>query len=284
MADLADSLERPPSGRAAAVWFDWFAHCRHRRNGAGVPWASPREMASFFCEAQRVFRSDAVLVDVGDVFTRRVERDAALSAAMAARNRPGYALRTLLADDRARSIACEATTAIAAGSAATPVLLSVPSPARWLELAVRQAGSQPDGAPQARHVEAAAMYVADLLRVFAPAGVDGLLLDEGAAPHSELADAESYTPVLNVAAHHGWPVWVRSDRAACWPDGYIPGVTGWLGRRAPEQPAPGQWGIVLSPEAGLQATPPGERGGVVLAVVPEAAEPDSLLRWVDRLT
>ncbi len=85
------------------------------------------------------------------------------------------------------------------------------------------------------------MSLADFLRIFATARVDGLLLDEASTPETALAGAEGYRPVLNVAAHFEWPVWIRTDNARCWPQGEIAGVAGWLGGRAPEH-AVGRWG------------------------------------------
>jgi hypothetical protein len=151
-------------------------------------------------------------------------------------------------------------------------VLSVPAPARWLAIAAEQARAAA-AAPEPRHVEAAAMYVADFLRVFAGARVDGLLLDDDST-----ADVEAYRPVLNVAANYRWPVWVRTDAEPSWPQGPIDGVAGWLGARAPEVAA-GPWGIVL--EAGAPSASDGE---VILAVVPETADPDSVMAWVRQLS
>jgi hypothetical protein len=46
---------------------------------------------------------------------------------------------------------------------------------------------QETGPADADRAETAAMYVADLLRAFAAAGVDGLLLDEGSTAAAEPA-------------------------------------------------------------------------------------------------
>src|SRR5208337_5196475 len=179
MADLLAALDVPPSGRSQATWFDSLAYCRAKLLSYGpVPWDSPGEVAAFFGKAQGMFRSDALLVDLGDLLAWRVGHDGLLRAAMAARSRPGYALRTLLGDERARAIAQEAVTAIAAGSGATPVVLSIPSPARWLRVTAEQAGQEPVP-PDPDRADTAAMYIADFLRIFAGEGVDGLLLDEG---------------------------------------------------------------------------------------------------------
>jgi hypothetical protein len=281
MPGLATSLDAPPSGRRAPVWFDCIAYCRQKLlDGAPVPWTSPGELSAFFGKAQGMFHSDALLVDLADLYAARVAQDPSLPEAMAARTRPGFALRTLLADEGARDTAVGALTALGAGDSATPVVLSMPSPARWLALAAGQAGIPPDGPPEPRHIEAAAMYAADFLRIFAGARVDGLVLDEGSAGQRALVETECYRPVLNVAGHYEWPVWIRTDAAPCWPQGSIDGVAGWFGERAP-QDAGGPWGIVLAVDPGSAASLPATAdGSAILAVVAADADPDAVMGWV----
>jgi hypothetical protein len=285
MPALATSLDAPPSGRKAPVWFDCTAYSREKLLDSGpVPWTSPGELSAFFGKAQGMFHSDALLVDMADLFAARVTQDPSLPAAMAARARPGFALRTLLANESARAVAVEAMTALGAGDSATPVVLAMPSPARWLGIAARQAGTPPDASPEARHVDAAAMYVADLLRIFAGARVDGLVLDEGSAAQGALVDFESYRPVLNVAGHYEWPVWIRTDAAPCWPQGPIDGVAGWFGERPPDD-AGSSWGIVLMVDPGsAESLPATADGGAVLAVVEADADPDAVMGWVRGLS
>jgi hypothetical protein len=285
MATLATSLDAPPSGRGAPVWFDSTAYCREKLlDGRPIPWTSPGELSAFFGKAQGMFHSDALLVDIADLFAARVAQDPSLPAAMAARTRPGFALRTLLADEGARALATQAMTALGAGDSATPLVVSIPSPARWLTLAARQAGTQPGAPPEARHVDAAAMYVADLLRIFAGARVDGIVLDEGSAAPGALVDLECYRPVLNVAGHYEWPVWIRTDASPCWPQGSIDGVAGWFGERAPDDPG-GRWGIVLAVDPGSsESLPATADGSVILAVVAADADPDAVMGWVRGLS
>jgi hypothetical protein len=282
---LDSSLEQPPSGRAHPVWFDSLAYCRAKLlDGGSVPWESPGELSAFFAKSQGMFHSDALLIDLDDLYSQRVAGDDALSAAMTARTRPGFALRTLLADERTRGIAEGAMTALGAAHTGTPVLISIPSPARWLTIASQQAGVAVTEPPDPAPVENAAIYMADLLRIFAGARVDGLVLNEGPVTEEDLADTDSYRPVLNVAAHYEWPVWIRTDEAGCWPRGEIEGVLGWLGSRPPAGNG-SRWGIVLPPGPGLETGPlPGAGGGPVLAIVPGAADPELVMRWVRQLT
>ena len=122
------------------------------------------------------------------------------------------------ADEQARSTAAEAVRVLAATSGPVPLVLTVPTPGRWLVAAAQQAGSDP-GPPDAAQAETAAIYSADFLRMFADTGVDGLLLDEGRVPAGELIHPEAYRPVLNVADYYQWPVFIQTDAAAAWPHG-----------------------------------------------------------------
>ncbi len=295
MADLLTALDAPPSGRSRATWFDSLAYCRAKLMSYGpVPWDSPGEVAAFFGKAQGMFRSDALLVDLGDLMAWRVGHDDLLRTAMAARSRPGYALRTLLGDEQARAVAAEAVTAVAASAGAVPVVLSAPSPARWLAVAAAQAGAGAGtgagtgaGPPDPDRAETAAMYAADFLRTFAGLGVDGLLLDEGPASAGELIHPEAYRPVLNVADHYGWPVLISAGSAPAWPFGEVTGIAAWLGSdpKTPKNPgqAAGRWGIVASTEF-WHGTDPPAAADLVLAAVPADADPDTVMQRVRALS
>ena len=281
MSRLPASLDAPPSGRARPTWFDAAVYGRARLLGGGdVPWTSPAELSSFFAKIGGMFRSDAVLVDLADLFAQRTAADQQLRAAMAARSRPGYALRTLLADEQARSTAAEAVRVLAATSGPVPVVLTVPTPGRWLVAAAQQAGSDP-GPPDAAQAETAAIYSADFLRMFADTGVDGLLLDEGRVPAGELIHPEAYRPVLNVADYYQWPVLIQTDAAAAWPHGPVPDIALWLGSAAPSQPA-GRWGVVADADF-WEGANPFAGADLVLAAVPAEADPESVMKRVRTL-
>jgi hypothetical protein len=281
MSRLPASLDAPPSGRARPTWFDAAAYGRARLLGSGdVPWTSPAELSSFFAKIGGMFRSDAVLVDLADLFAQRTAADQQLRAAMAARSRPGYALRTLLADEQARSTAAEAVRVLAATSGPVPVVLTVPTPGRWLVAAAQQAGSDPEP-PDAAQAETAAIYSADFLRMFADTGVDGLLLDEGRVPAGELIHPEAYRPVLNVADYYQWPVLIQTDAAAAWPHGPVPDIALWLGSAAPSQPA-GRWGVVADADF-WEGADPSAGADLVLAAVPAEADPEAVMKRVRAL-
>ncbi len=286
MTDLLSALDAPPSGRSQATWFDSLAYCRAKLlAGRPVPWDSPGEVTAFFAKAQGMFRSDALLVELGDLLAWRVADDDSLRAAMAARSRPGYPLRVLLGDEPVRAVAADAATAVAASAGGPPTVLSVPSPARWLAVATAQAS--PDsgagtGPPDPDHAETAAMYAADFLRTFAGLGVGGLLLDEGPAAVGDLIHPEAYRPVLNVADHYGWPVLIRAGSVPAWPFGEVLGVTAWLGSDQAAVPT-GRWGIVASAAYWDGADPPAA-ADLVHAAVPADADPDAVMQRVRALS
>ena len=286
MSRLLASLDAPPSGRACPTWFDAAAYGRAKLLGGGdVPWDSPAELSSFFAKIGGMFSSDAILVDVADLFAQRAAADQQLRAAMAARSRPGYALRTLLGDEQARGTAAEAVRVLAATSGSVPLVLTLPAPGRWLVAAARQAGSDPGlpdpGLPDPGQAETAAIYSADFLRLFAGTGVDGLLLHEGRVPAGELIHPEAYRPVLNVADHYEWPVLIQTDGAAAWPHGPVPDVAVWLGSAGPGEPA-GRWGIVADADFWDGAGAPAG-ADLVLARVPAEADPEIVMKRVRAL-
>jgi hypothetical protein len=281
MNRLPASLDAPPSGRARPVWFDAAAYGRAKLLGGGdVPWDSPAELSSFFAKLGGMFRSDAILVDIADLFAQRAAADQQLRAAMAARSRPGYALRTLLGDEQARGTAAEAVRVLAATSGSVPLVLTVPAPGRWLVAAARQAGSDPVP-PDTGQAETAAIYSADFLRLFAGIGVDGLLLDEGRVTAGELIHPEAYRPVLNVADHYEWSVLIQTDAVPAWPHGPVPDVAAWLGSAAPGKPA-GRWGLVAGADFWDGVGPPAG-ADLVLAAVPAEADPEAVMKQVRAL-
>ena len=281
MPDLLATLTAAPSGRTTPVWFDSLAYCHEKLlGGEQVPWASPGELTALTGKAQGMFRSDALLVDLAELYAWRTAVDSELRTAMGARSRVGYALRTLLADEQARTVAVDAVSAASGVGGGTPVVLTMPSPSRWLSISAEQA-RKPAAPPNPDSADTAAMYIADFLRIFATAPVDGLVLDEGPTSATDLTRADAYRPVLNVAEHYKWAVLICSETAA-WPHGPIPGVAGWVGSAPPDQ-ASGTWGLLATDEFWSGADPAGAPD-LVLAVVPARADPESVMARVRALS
>jgi hypothetical protein len=113
--------------------------------------------------------------------------------------------------------------------------------------------------------------------VYDEQNLDGLLLDEGPTAEADLAPPQAHQPVLNLAAHYEWPVFVRTDAAQAWPHGPVPGLAGWIGSAPPRQPD-GRWGLVADEDAWADTD-----GDLLLARVPADGDPETIMRKVREL-
>jgi hypothetical protein len=231
------------------VWVDGAAYCQARLLAGGtVPWTDPGQLASFAGQSAALLGTDALLIDLGQVWQVRAA-DPDLAAAMARQHRRARPLRTLLEDEGGRALAAEALHTSAAG-ARMPIVAVLPSPARWVRQAGRLAGL-PDEPPDEGTVDAAAMYAATALDVLDGLPTATILIDAGPDGTAELPDPDQYRPLLNAAAHRRLPVVIRTDGAPCWPHGAVEGVSAWIGAT----PAPGRGRRSMGPGPGLVRHP-----------------------------
>jgi hypothetical protein len=76
----------------------------------------------------------------------------------------------------------------------------------------------------------------------------------------------------------------RTETAAAWPYGHVPGVAGWAGAGPPEPPDPavGRWGVVAGADFWDGAGPP-VGADFILATVPAQADPEAVMKRVRTL-
>lgn len=258
------------------LWLDYTAYAGALLAGGDVPWLDVDGLIGWMRKAQSLLKSDVLALPVAAVVEQWLGAHAELKAAMGAKRRAVYPLKTLLADPALRGYLAGLTRALRSSFAKPALVMALPSPRLWAALAAAQA--LPDEAVEidADVVDSAAAYLADFLREFADCGIDGLLLEEDV--HSGAVSAEDvqlYQPVLNVAAHYRWDVGLRLPAA--------------------QQISPGGAGFVVSSRAlagvstGLvlpagfwsgDAPPDTPPGGFRYAEIPVDAKPESVL---DRL-
>jgi hypothetical protein len=206
--DVGTLVSAPSSGRARPVHVD---HLRYARavilQGQPIPWDQPVAFSQLMRQAQGLLRPDSTLLDLGAFYEHALGRSASLVAALSARSRTGFALKTLLADESTAREALELAVVVSHTSPA-PLMLQIPSPLWWLAGMHELSGAGTAAELDAGHAENAAMYVADWLRRFADLPVHTLLLDERWAGPGELPtlDPAAYTPVTNLADHYRWTV------------------------------------------------------------------------------
>ncbi|MCW2598910.1 MAG: hypothetical protein JWM02_739 [Frankiales bacterium] len=264
--DFTSIISTPPSGRRTAVVLDYLEYAQAViLQGQPIPWGDPSAYSQFVGQAQGLLRPDTTLLDLGALYDFLLASDDALTNAMSARSRTGYALRTLLADEKTASAALELASVVSQTSAA-PLVLQVPSPLLWLARTHELSGAGTAGDLDLDHAENAAMYVADWLRRLSVLPVSMLLLDErwtgaGVLP---LVDTAAYVPVSNVTDHYRWALARRTQ------DGITTLLSTTTGTSVPQD----YW---LS-DVGTAPT-----GDFLLAEIPADAVPETVLSQLAKL-
>jgi hypothetical protein len=199
-------LARLQPDAAPGLWIDGTDYCA-RLFGAVPPWLDVSAGVAWRRKAQDLLRADVLELDALPIVAAACAARADLRAAMAAKSRGGYALKTLLADAPLRALLVEWTTALRSALPGLPLCLRLPSPHAAVGWAWQLAhATSPDEAPDEDLVDSAALYLADFLRGFASAGLDALLLDEGDGPMPDSDLLVLYQSVLNVAGGYQWAV------------------------------------------------------------------------------
>jgi hypothetical protein len=264
--DFATIVSTPPSGRGTAVLID---HQQYAQavilQGQPIPWTDPIAYSPFLGPAQGLLRPDTTLLDLGAFYHHAVANDESLRSSLSARSRTGYALKTLLAEEKTALAARELADVISQ-STRTPLIVQIPSPMLWLAQTHALSGAGEVTDLDADHAENAAMYVADWLRRLSGLQLSMLLLDErwpGEAQPPVVANAV-YTPVSNVTEHYRWALGRRTS------DGVTVVGSTLSGTPVP----PGYW---LSEDAGAPS------GDFLLADIPASAVPETVLAQLAKL-
>jgi hypothetical protein len=194
------------------LWLDpWSYGIQVLRKGSPAPWNDVAALVSFHRQLQGLVNSDVIGIDAADFYRYWLAAHPGVVADMAEKRRLGYALRTLLADTRARNHLKENVTALGECYCDKPLILACPSPRSWIADAYCQAHPGETVNASWEDAESAAMYMADFLRNFADCALSGLLLVDacGTGPASN-TDLEHYQPVANLAHHYQWQVVVMA--------------------------------------------------------------------------
>lgn len=214
-SSLQSLIAERPSGRRRPLLIDHDAYATAvLRQGTAVPWTDAPALVSHLAQVTGLLDPDAVWVDIAALYRARCAEQPELVAAMGARSRPGVALRTLLGDQPGTGLLVDTLRTIAATSH-RPLVLALPSPARWLLWAHQVAGTPLERVDEER-ADAASVYLAEWLGHLGELPVALVVLDaraeddvSGAVEPESLA---AYASVTNVAGHFGWSIALRTDR------------------------------------------------------------------------
>lgn len=259
-SSLKALVAAPPTGRARPLLVDADAYAAAViRQGAPIPWTDIAALAGHAGQVHSLLDPDALWVDVEAVYAAYVAAESELVAALGARSRTGYPLRTLLGDD---SLVGKFVTTVRTLADATRrrIVLDVPSPARWLGRAHALAG-KPLAEVSDDHADSASMYVAEWLGKLGTLPVALVLLDaraaEGDATVGTPERVAAYTSLANVAGHFEWTLALRADDAV--------------------EVATGDPSVALVPEEYWSAGAGLPEADVLLATIPATASPERVL-------
>lgn len=276
MAGLSDRL----TGQGSAPWLDYIDYASRLLAGGKVAWTAVDGTVAWLRQAQGLLRSAVVTIPVATIAAAWLDHDPALRAAMAAKSRTIFPLRTLLADPGLRGHLRTLVEAAGASLSSLPLVAAIPSPRAWVALAYDQAfpGSEADIDEDA--IDAAASYIADFLRELPQTLVAGVLLDDRAVAAPLSAEITGlYQPVFNIASHYRWQVGILAPQpgdaiTAAAPDFWITGAA-----------VPGKTCGVIVPETFWGGAEPPARppAGFRYAVIPADAQPEAVLERVAAL-
>jgi hypothetical protein len=219
MPSLIDSL----AGTPRFVWLDELDYTVRLLANGQAPLLAIDEFVAFRRKAAGLLKPGLALLPVADVVAAWLDTQPALVAAMAAKKRAVFPLRTLLADEALREHLVELASALRGAFRDVPLVLALPSPRTWVNLVFERVhGAATEVGTD--EVDAAAMYMAEFLRAFGEIGIDALLLRE--TPEQASVDAGAialYQPVLNVAAHYRWTIGLQLTGLPALPTA-VPGI------------------------------------------------------------
>ncbi len=211
---LQSLTSQTPTGRTRPVLFEHDDYATAvLRQGSAIPWSDLASLSGHVGQVHSLLDPDAVWVDVEAFHANALQDAPALVASLAARKRTGYALRTLLADaELVESLA--QMLVVLSDACRRPVVVDIPSPARWLSRAHALAGTPLDEVT-ADAADSASMYLAEWLGKLGSPNVGLVLLDGRVTPGDAALETDEvladYTSVLNVARHYGWSVALRTE-------------------------------------------------------------------------
>ena len=184
---MAKVLETIGVAAKPPLWLDDAAYVDKLLAGGKTPWLASAEYVALRRKAVGLLKPDFNVLPLGQLMRAWVEAHAALRDAMAAKKRAVVPARTLLAEEGLRAHLVDTIQGLRAAFPAMPLILELPSPRDFVGLAHGWAFGA-DGELEVGEDEAdsCAVYMAEFLRSFGEAGVDGLVLVEaaGSAPAS----------------------------------------------------------------------------------------------------
>jgi hypothetical protein len=208
---FAARLPAPQGSGQIRLWLKSADYARRILLGESVdPWSGAAQYLAFFSQAHALVKSDVAVLELGDLYDSFAANHPEWSEAVNKRRKPATALRRLLEPEAPRQLLSEVVEAVLSHlRGQTPLVLSMPSPRRWINHANALTGSDAMEM-SADDVEDGAMYIADLLRSVSQHPLSGVLLEEPRnADDFHADDLSHYQSMVNVIGHYRWSLALR---------------------------------------------------------------------------
>jgi len=208
---FAARLPAPQGSGQIRLWLKSADYARRILLGDSVdPWSGAAQYLAFFSQAHALVKSDVAVLELGDLYDSFAANHPEWSEAVNKRRKPATALRRLLEPEAPRQLLSEVVEAVLSHlRGQTPLVLSMPSPRRWINHANALTGSDAMEM-SADDVEDGAMYIADLLRSVSQHPLSGVLLEEPRhAGDFHADDLSHYQSMVNVIGHYRWSLALR---------------------------------------------------------------------------
>jgi len=266
------------------LWIDFYRYAAALFGRGSVPWFDQAEFAAFYGKAQALLRSDVTILSLEPLAGAWIAQESSVRDVMRSKRRPGFPLRSLLQDAGLRTHIQQAIQPLRLSHPRQPLVLTLPSPRRWLSCAYRAAyGEDLDAAVagDADEIDEASMFVADFLRTFGESGIAAVLLIESpaGAPATE-EELALYGPLVNQARHYRWQIGLL-DPAPAAPLSMIPGLDFWV---APSLSKDMRGGVLIADEFWAGGDPPPvAEGHFRYATLAENLKPEIVIRQLAKL-
>src|ERR1043165_9304847 len=137
MGALGELLKRPKP----VVWLDSHAYCARLLANDKAPWLDTAAFVAWQRKSMGLLKPDVISLPLVPAIDAWLAAHDDLRAAMAAKSRAVYPLKTLLADEALRAHLVELTRGLRGGGAGVgglPLALVLPWPRAWVAIAYRQ--------------------------------------------------------------------------------------------------------------------------------------------------
>lgn len=186
------------------IWINFISYAdRLFSGGRNDLWSNPDTFISVYSQGQGLIRSDVLGIPIVEVYGHFLKRDKEIYKAWVGR-KPTYALKKLLALEEPKNYVKEVLSGLQnLYQESLPVALVLPSPETWVHMIHEKVNPGEELDMTDRLVEAASMYLAELLRSFSTYGLSAIVIKEES---SSMQRISLYEPLINVSRHYKWVV------------------------------------------------------------------------------